>query len=260
MDTDLAIYITSSVTIFLYIVTMIWYVIFFLPGGLAKFHSNQSAFSSSLIMVAAILFFYLKLEGPVIRIVFHILVMRSAMIYALSIGDYLRIDSFIMFFQNWDIFTAHVLIVIAVASRLLAPVSTPELGLKVVPWILIAISVTLFLVWGGTSWFYRHRIGHREFIIIFTFILFNLLYTLVVALGQGIGLILSPWVEILCYCLVFIFTHITGLFITYWWNNLTKGLYTLPYFAKIFNYTENDVHPSKETFQSHLNRFSSRFK
>lgn len=236
-------YASASVALGAYLLTMAYFTIFFFPGGLAKFHSILSAWVSSLFAIGACLLLFTDFEvGSVERLVFHLLVLKAQFAYSHEIWDYLRLDDFIGSVQKFMIVSANGLIIFSsllLDARLPGALTTSTTA---VAWILFGFAPIVYILWAGMCYFFRHRIAHRENVVLVFALAYFIGYCIVFAVRS-----VSPvWVQVLCYTAVFVLGHIPGLLLTYWFDNLTKGLSPHPWFAKLYGYDNLRTKPSTE--------------
>ena len=245
-------YIAAGAALFCYIVPLVWYLIWYLPGGLAKFHSVLTALVSSLFGVLACLLFFTDFQrGSIERLVFYLLIAKAQFAYGYQVWDYLRLDDYIGSMQRFMILTANGLILFSsliLDNRAPGALTTEA---TVIAWILFSIAPVVFISWAGVCFFFRHRIGHREYIVIGFALSYFLGYSTVFALRS----LMPVWAEVLAYALVFCFTHVPGLIITYWYDNLTKGISAYPWFASVYGYDNAKIKPSTEMIRQYVARF-----
>lgn len=237
-------YISAGVVILVYVVSLVLYSIFYLPGGLAKFHSIMSAWISSFFGLLACLLFFTKFDvGLSERIVFYLLIPRVQDAYAHAVWDYLRLDDFIGSMQSTIVSAAAYLIFLsALVVDLQVFSDSFDVNADIVGWLLFAAAPVLYTIWAGVCFFFRHRISHREYLVIGMAYAYFIAYTIV----TGLRFVIPTWVAVLLYSLVFIFLHNVGMLLTVWYDNLTKGLNKHPWFASWYGYDKLKQKPSTE--------------
>lgn len=247
MYEDIAVYVVTGLTLAIYAFFIAFLCFMFLPGGLAKFHSLLGAILSSLFIFSSLFTFLdrVKIEENGVHtampFMFNILLFLAQISYYHSMWDYLRLDNFIASTQVWTLVGYNFFLFL---------VSFAEF-----PWtrgICCALAVAALIIWAQQSIFFRHRIGHRELILISMFGFFSLAYGVFVLLGPTCFNLFPFWIEVLVFCGIFVFVHIPSLFMTYWWDNLTVGVDALPWFAHVYNYDNVNFKPTTESVRRYF--------